>query len=143
MDEINLISPDNRVRGSFAFAGEIRWGPVYYNLRLPLYDFGERLFGQEHLWSTDSRCLAVQEWLTTDYADGPFTELLLIDFLSVRQCPLSKADKGFIVPIRFESALLIYRKDFKGRGESREYEIAFESLEQWTPIPRLRRNVEK
>jgi hypothetical protein len=107
-------------------------------LRLPPFDFAERLFGDERLWSADSSYLAVQEWLTTDYAEGPFTELLLVDFVSERQCPLSKADKGFIVPVRLESSLLIYRKDYKGRGESREYEIAYEPLDRWIPIPKRR-----
>ncbi len=137
MSEIELLSPDSQIRGLFAFAGEIRWGPPYYYLRLFPYDFSKRIFGREYLWSADSRYLAVQEWLTVDYTEGPFTELLLIDFASERQCPLSKANKGFIVPVRFEAGSLIYRKDFKGLGESREFEIAYDSLDRWRPISKL------
>ena len=138
MNEAPLTSPDGRVRISYSLAGEIRFGPAYFHLQIPSYEFGDRIFGRQHLWSPDSRYLAVQEWLTIDYAEGPFTELLLIDFASERQCPLSKAHKGFIIPVRFEPPLLIYRKDFQGRGESREYEIAYESLDRWTPIPKIR-----
>ena len=138
MNETKLTSPDGRFRISYSLAGEIRFGPAYFHLHIPTYDFTDRIFGRQHLWSSDSRYLAIQEWLTTDYASGPFTELLLIDFVSEHQCPLSKARQGFITPVRFEPFLLIYRKDFQGRGESREYEIAYESLDRWSPIPKHR-----
>jgi hypothetical protein len=135
VNEAPLTSPDGSIRISYSLAGEIRFGPAYFHLSIPSYKFGDRIFGRQHVWSFYSRYLAVVEWLTTDYAEGPHTELLLIDFALARQCPLSKANGGFIIPVRFEPPLLIYRKEFLGRGESREYEIAYESLDRWIPIP--------
>lgn len=140
MKGITLNSPDKKRNGKLIYAGEIRFGPAYFHLQFPNCDFGGRIFGEDYLWSLDSRYLAIQESLTIDYSDGPYTELLLIDFLSGRQCPLSKVRKGFIVPVRFEPPVIIYRKEFRGRGEHREFEIAYEVLDRWRPLFNTRKS---
>ena len=126
---MKLVSPNRRIHGRLSKAGMIRFGPPYYDLQIAPYDFSVRAFGNRFLWSPDSRYLALLETLTTEYVEGPHTELLLIDFEKETQCPLSKVKKGFIVPIRFETPLIIYEKQFWGRGQAREFEIDFESLE--------------
>jgi len=131
-----LVSPDRKIEGRLVEAGKIRFGPPYFELQLEPYDFSGRAFGNRFLWSPDSRYLALLETLTLDNTDGPYTELLLIDFRDERQCPLSKVRKGFMVPIRFEPPLIIYEKQFRGRDQVREFEIEFESLDRWRPLTR-------
>ena len=133
MEEIQLTGLIGSVPGSFSLAGEIRFGPYYYSLRLPPYDFAQRIFGSIYLWSPDARFLAFQEWFTTDYAAGPLTGVLLIDFALGRQCLLSKASKGFVVPLRFDPPQLVYSKE--SGGKTTESRIAYEALGHWSPIP--------
>ena len=133
MPSKTLISPDRRISGQLVEAGKIRFGPAYYELRIAPYDFSGRCFLGPYVWSPQSRFLAVTESLTENYSDGPHTELLLIDFLDEKECPLSKA-QGFIVPLRFEHPLIIYEKQLRGRQSEREFEIEYPSLDRWRPL---------
>jgi hypothetical protein len=132
-----LTSPNRKIHGELVEVGKFRFGPAYFELRIAPYDFSGRWFGNRFLWSPQSRYLAVMETLTIDYADGPHTELLLIDFLLEKECPLSKVPKGFMVPIRFETPLIIYTKEFRGRGFEREFEIDFVKLDRWRPLTKM------
>lgn len=129
-----IDSPNRKIRACLVEAGRIRFGPVYYELRIAPFDFEGRAFGDCYLWSRDSRYLAVQETLSLEYTDGPHTELLLIDFVRELQCPLSKVKEGYMVPVRFERPFMIYKKQFRGRGEVREFEIDFSKLDRWRPL---------
>lgn len=130
----NLISPNRKINGALVEGGKIRFGPPYFNLQIEPYDFSGRFFGDRFLWSRDSRYLAVIESLSIDYTDGPHTELFLIDFHREGECPLSKVTGGFIVPTRFDPPLVIYEKQFRGRGVEREFEIDYEKLDRWRPL---------
>jgi hypothetical protein len=65
---------------------------------------------------------------------GPQTHLLLIDLENQRECMLSRAEQGFIVPKKFESGKLIYTKEYHGSGVVKEFEIDFLLLDRWENI---------
>ncbi|MBW3623815.1 MAG: hypothetical protein KY468_10460 [Armatimonadetes bacterium] len=131
---LNYPSPDRQHTAVLKNIGEIRFGPSYYSLRLDRIDFGTRIFGNSALWSSDSRFLAVQEWLTIDEAEGPQTQLLLIDWLHHTECAVSWAIQGFIEPKRFEGNTLIYTKMYLARGITGEFEIDFLELDRWMQL---------
>ncbi|WP_234041659.1 hypothetical protein [Persicirhabdus sediminis] len=76
--------------------------------------------------------MALQEWTTTDYGKGPQTSLVVFDLQDNREVEVSSANKGFISPIKFDGSLLIYKKEYLGKGKTVEYDIEFESLEWWS-----------
>ncbi|MEQ9885861.1 hypothetical protein [Pectobacterium zantedeschiae] len=131
-----LSSFDRQHRAMLICAGEIRFGPPYFSLSIDGKALEERVFGKEMLWSPDSRYLVVQEWLSTVERDGPQTALLCIDVLEEKQCQVSQAAGGFIVPVRFEDDKLIYEKQYFGgeRNGITEYEIPFTALPRWTTL---------
>lgn len=131
MEDIIVQSPDLLHQVVMKYMGEIRFGPAYYSLTLDKISFGERIFGKSYLSSPDSRYFAVQEWETTSEASGPQTRLLLIDLKLKKQCVLSRAEQGFIVPKKFEKEKLIYTKEYRGQGTIKEFEIEFLLLDRW------------
>jgi hypothetical protein len=134
MEDIVVPSPDRAHTAVMKYVGEIRFGPAYYSLALDQRSFGERVFGKSCLWSPDSRYFAAQEWETMSESDGPRTRLLLIGLLTERQCVLSRAEKGFIVPKKFEAEKLIYTKEYYDLARISEFEIEFLSLDRWEKI---------
>lgn len=131
MQPIVSTSPDNLHKAVLEYTNEIRFGPAYYHLKVDDISFGGRVFGESFLWSPDSQFFAIQEWESTDEATGPKTQLLLIDLETRRECILSRAEQGFIVPKQFESGKLIYTKKYYGRGVENEFEIEFLALDRW------------
>ena len=131
MRPIFFPSPDGKHNAVLEYRSEIRFGPAYYSLMVDQNHFGERVFGNSHLWSPDSRFFAIQEWETVDEGQGPRTYLLLIDLNTERECVLSSAEKGFIRPKKFESSKLIYVKEYFAPRVTREFEIEFLSLSRW------------
>lgn len=104
--DIRSQSPDGRREAVLEYAGEIRFGPPYYYLRLLGAAILKRLFGSSLMWSPDSRFLLVQEWLSTSERDGPRTQIVVFDFLDGRECSLAKADQGFVEPLGLEGKTL-------------------------------------
>jgi len=131
MQSIASTSPDGKHRAVLEYSGEIRFGPAFYMLAVDGISFGERVFGNKFLWSPDSRFFAIQEWETTTEGRGPQTHLLLIDLETKRECVLSRAEKGFIIPKNFENDKLIFTKEYHGPDLVREFEIEFLSLDRW------------
>lgn len=131
-----LSSFDQQHTAMLIYVGEIRFGPPYFSLSIDSNALEGRVFGKELLWSPDSRYLAVQEWLSTAERDGPQTALLCIDVIEERQCQISQAAGGFIVPIRFEDDTLIYEKQYFSaeRNGTTEYEIPFTALSRWSAL---------
>jgi hypothetical protein len=130
MFDVTLESPNLSIVGRLKYEHEIRFGPRYYSLHIKnLGLLKNRLFGSPFLWSSDSRYLVLQEWMTTNESDGPWTRLLLIDFQTKLGKWLSGARGGFIRPIKFEDGKLVYVKDFQ--NSSTEYEIDIKSLMDW------------
>ena len=131
MSPIIVSSPDTKHRAVLNDLSEIRFGPPYYLWMIDEIRFGDRIFGDSYLWSPDSRFSAIQEWETIIEGRGPQTHLLLIDLETERECILSRAEKGFIVPKQFENDKLIYLKEHFAPRRTREFEIEFLSLSRW------------
>lgn len=131
-DAFNIDSPapDGQHRALLAFSGEVRFGPSYYVLSIDGHSFGERIFGGTHLWSPLSDLLAVQEWLTLDYSEGPITALVIIDVLQRREATVARATKRFLVPEVFQGARLTYREDHAG-GASPNRELDTTAIKGW------------
>lgn len=133
MDEkIGAYKSPGEVHGfDFIFEGEIRFGPTYYKLKLDGELIENRIFGFEFKWHPESRYLALQEWLTTDYQKGPITALTIVDLKTRKLAKISKAEKGFIKPLKFENEVIIFEKEYLESGEKIEYEINYEQIQNW------------
>jgi hypothetical protein len=134
MEAIIAPSPDSFHKAVLKYIGEIRFGPAYYSLTIDKISFAERVFGNSYLWSPDSRYFAVQEWETTSEGRGPQTRLLLIDLDLKQECVLCRAEKGFVVPQKFEKDKLIYTKEYYRPRIIKEFEIEFLSVNRWDNI---------
>ncbi|WP_421919827.1 hypothetical protein [Marinifilum sp.] len=124
-------SPDNKHIFEFIYESEIRFGPAYYKLQLDGKVISKRIFGFEFKWHPESKYLALEEWLTTSYQKGPITSLTIVDLEKRRFARISKAEKGFIKPLRFEGDLVIFEKVFLAEGKKSEYEINLKDIENW------------
>ena len=131
---INTPSPNAQHTAHLALAGEIRFGPWYYALSVDDYSFGQRIFGDAHLWSRSSSFLAVQEWLTLDYSEGPITALVLIDVRLKRAATLARATKRFLVPASFEDPILVYRNENAGLGIVEHGEVDITKIGNWEAL---------
>jgi hypothetical protein len=131
---ITAPSPDRRHTAHFGIGGEIRFGPLYFSLAVDSRSFGQRSFGDAYLWSPASTLLAVQEWLTLDYAEGPITALLLIDIERGREAALARAVKGFAVPEAFDGPILRYHINYAGRGEVQHCELDTTTIKDWAVL---------
>ena len=134
--QTEIRSPDGRHTAVLEIAGDVRFGPPYFSLKVDDRDFRKRVFGDACLWSDDSNLFAIQEWLTTSYQDGPKTALTLFDLPNHAECRVSWADRGFIVPAAFEDNLLVYKKQYLGKGITKEFEMDLRSLKRWKKIRR-------
>src|SRR5207253_8437475 len=135
-DSFNIASPSPNTQHTarLLFSGEIRFGPPYYSLLVDDYSFSGRIFGDVHLWSQTSRLLAVQEWLTLDYSEGPITALVLIDVRMMREISVARATKGFIVPETFEDPMIVYRTDYAGQPGLQHVELDTAKLTDWKEL---------
>jgi hypothetical protein len=124
-------SPDMQHTAQLAYSGEIRYGPPYFSLSVDGYSFGQRIFGDAHLWSPLSTLLAVQEWLTLDYSEGPITALMILDLNGGREAPVARVVKGFVVPTAFVGPSVEYRKDYAGQEGSERFEVDITKIEDW------------
>jgi hypothetical protein len=135
---IDSPSPNKRHIARFLFGGEIRFGPPYYALALDDYAFGERIFGAAHLWSPSSNIVAVLEWLTLDYSEGPITALIVLDLDRGREAPVARATKAFIVPLAFDGSSIVYREDRGGQEGAERFGIDITKIDQWSDLARAK-----
>ena len=134
MEDIIAPSPDRLHKAVLKYVDEIRFGPAYYSLTVDKISFGARVFGKSFLWSPDSRYFAVQEWETRSESRGPQTRLLLIDLDLRQESVLSRAERGFIVPQKFDKDKLIYTKEYHLPSMIKEFETEFLSVDRWDNI---------
>ncbi len=131
-EETGIYKSPGKVHGfDFIFEGEIRFGPSFYKIKLDGKLIENKLFGFEFKWHPESNYLALQEWLTTDYRKGPITALTLIDLKTKKFAQISKADKGFIIPLRFENDSIIFEKDYLASGKKTVFEINCKEIRNW------------
>lgn len=127
-------SPDAQYTAQFATAGEIRFGPFYYSLSVDRYTFASRIFGDAHLWAPSSRLLAVQEWLTLDYSEGPHTALVIVDLARGREATVAQARKAFIVPESFDGSRLVYRVESASGAVVEHVDVDALEPAAWQPL---------
>lgn len=74
--------------------------------------------------------MALQEWLTTDYQEGPITSLTIVDLREMRIANISTLHKGFMSPINFEEDVIIYEKAYSF-GQKGEFEMDLRTVMDW------------
>jgi hypothetical protein len=127
-------SPDGRHEAHLVYEADVRWGPPYYRLRLDGQPLAGRHFGRPLRWSPDSRYLAAQEWLTTDYEKGPITRAVLFDITRQRWAALPATHKGFAESFEFAGDRLSYREHFPASAAHSDVAIDVATLGGWTPL---------
>jgi hypothetical protein len=130
---INKQSPDGLCTATLLYEGEVRYGPRYYRLVLGGRPVSERLFGVSLEWSDDSRYLATQEWLSTDYAEGPRTRVLLFDTRLGLLASFRTVSSGFAEDFRFHASGLAYRKVWYASKGGADVEVDFKAIHNWQP----------
>ena len=126
-------SPGKKHSFKFILEGDIRFGPSYYKVELDGKLIANRRFGFEFMWHPGNKYLALQEWLTTDERNGPFTTLTLVDLEKRNLARISEAEQGFIVPLGFRNNLIIFNKEYYGTGKKVEFEINLDNVTNWEP----------
>ncbi|MFH6997232.1 hypothetical protein ACHRVZ_04810 [Flavobacterium sp. FlaQc-57] len=124
-------SPEKKHAFDFIFEGEIRFGPPYFQIKLDGLILKNKIFGFEFKWHPESKYLALQEWLTTDYQKGPITILTIINLENRKIAQMSRTDKGFIKPLKFDDNKIIFEKEYFESGNKIEYEIKLEEIKNW------------
>ena len=133
-DKIMNSSPDGRHKVRLFYKGEIRFGPSFFRLELDGKTLFGRVFGETFCWSDDSKYLAIQEWLTTDYQDGPITRVMLVDVETNRFSEFTAVEKGFVQSFRFVGNIFVYRKQHYVSGQVTEAEVEISSISNWKKI---------
>jgi len=129
---ITHLSPDKLHTAELVYESEIRFGPAFYSLSIDHRLLNNRIFGNCLCWSFDSKYLATQEWLTTDYSEGPITRVLLIDIDRNRFVPLKNLHKGFVNGFTFENNLFVYTRDAGGMVQ--EVEVNISDINTWEQL---------
>jgi len=129
-----MKSPDGKHIAELICEGEIKFGPAFYSLKIDDSKINGRIFGHKIKWSDDSRYMATEEWLTTDYQKGPITRVALIDLKLKKLSEFKTIEKGFAEDFNFEGACLIYKKHFYDKGIIKEVEVEIASIDNWKKI---------
>jgi hypothetical protein len=130
MFDIPFESPNRLIAGRLKYENEIRFGPRYYSLYIQNHGLlRNRIFGGILLWSDDSKYLALQEWMTTNESDGPWTRLLLFDFQTKLGSHVTGAKGGFVKPIKFEGEKIVYVKELQNVRS--EFDVKITSITNW------------
>jgi len=127
-------SPDQKHKAQLNLEGGVRFGPPFFRLEIDGKELRGRIFGEPLCWSDDSRYLAAQEWLTTDYQKGPITRVLLIDVEQGRVSEFKVVERGFVEDFRFRGRTFMYLKNFKGTGRGIESEVDMTDIHNWKEI---------
>ncbi|MBB6325501.1 hypothetical protein FHS59_001116 [Algoriphagus iocasae] len=129
-------SPNGLHKIELYYIGEIKFGPTYYSFSINGNEIKNKIVGRFFRWDPKSKYLAIQEWLTIEYQDGPITALLIFDLVEKKTSILSIANKGFIEPIRFEGSKIIYKKEYFnfGGNKSIEFETDLNEVKNWDKI---------
>jgi hypothetical protein len=127
-------SPDKIHQAKFIYESEIRFGPAYFRLEINGIQISGKLFGDKLFWSPDSKYLAVEEWMTTDYQKGPVTRLLLLDLENKKMSAFKIISKGFLRKVEFLNDRLIYIKEYTATGRGAESEVEYKNIKNWDKI---------
>jgi hypothetical protein len=131
-------SPDGLHEAELIYAGEIPFGPEYFNLLIDGRSFGSRLFGHGLLWSPDSTIVVLTEWHTSDREKGPITSLLLIRPADWTYSRFPIIEKGFATADYFVGDSLVLRhsdRQYTGGSYVVQCETDLATIGDWTPLP--------
>ncbi|MEJ6521027.1 hypothetical protein PQI64_14825 [Shewanella bicestrii] len=115
------------------FAGEIRFGPQYYELEIQGVKISKYKYGFNRAELEGGRYLAIEEWLTTDYQKGPITRVAIFDLEKDLVSRLKTVDKGFVTSFKLKNGIFSYRKEFLAKGKVVESELDWSSIKNWEP----------
>jgi hypothetical protein len=127
-------SPNSNHSANLIYENEIRFGPAYCRLELNGQLLSNRLFGQKLKWSPCSTFLALEEWLTTDYIQGPKTRLFLVNVEEYNYSEFRPINKGFVKKVSFDNGNVKYVKEFPATGNSLEAEVEISKIKNWSKI---------
>ena len=114
-------------------AGEIRFGPQYYELEIQGNKITKYSYGFNRAELEDGRYLAIEEWLTTDYRKGPITRVAIFDLQKGLVCRLKVVEKGFVSNFKLKNGVFSYRKEYPAKGLAIESEVDWSSIKNWEP----------
>lgn len=117
-------------------AGEIRFGPRFFNLKINEQQLNNRIFGEEIYQSSEDRYVALQEWLTTEYTQGPITRPFIIDRRNLTFTTLSNGKRGFAGEFEIVDGIFTYSQMNKGLGITKVFECTLSQL-NYTSIEML------
>ena len=127
-------SPNSIHSANLIYENEIRFGPAYCRLELNGQFLSDRLFGQKLKWSPCSTFLALEEWLTTEYVQGPKTRLFLINVEENAYSEFKQINKGFVKNVRFNNDNIKYIKEFPATGNGIEAEVEISKIKNWCQL---------
>lgn len=139
-EPIVFPAPNKKYNAIMTYVGEIQADQPGYSLFIDgfPYSFTDRIFGKLCLWSSESRFLAIQEWIETDDAGGPKSCLLsIVDVLARRECIIANVEgsKGIILPESFIGDSLLYTVNYFGQfGMTKSFETRFRYLDGWQTL---------
>lgn len=115
-------------------AGEIRFGPQYFELEIQETKVLKYNYGFSRAELEGGRYLAIEEWLTTDYKKGPITRVAIFDLENCLVSRLKTVDKGFVSGFKLQNGIFSYRKEYRVKGKIIESGIDWSSIDNWEPI---------
>jgi hypothetical protein len=127
-------SPNKKHQARLIYESEIRFGPAYFKLEIDGMQIPSKLFGEKLFWSPNSKYLAVEEWLTADYNEGPITRLLLLDLETKKASAFKQIHKGFLRNVEFLSEGIKYIKEYAATGRGTESEVDYLNIKNWAEI---------
>ncbi|GMM68206.1 hypothetical protein MTsDn1_15010 [Alteromonas sp. MTD1] len=127
-------SPNAEHSAKLIYEGEIRFGPTYFKLELDGHILAGHLFGRVLTWSPCSKYLALEEWLTIDYSQGPRTRLFLINLEEHTYSEFKTIENGFVRNVHINSGTVQYVKEFPATGYGLEAEIKISKISNWRKL---------
>ena len=121
-------------RYSLKLAGEIRFGPQYFDLEINGKKIADYFYGFDRAEFENGRYLAIEEWLTTDYQKGPVTRVAIFDLDKGFVARLKVVEKGFVSEFRLNDGVFLYKKKFPAKGEAIETEVVWSAIKNWAPV---------
>ena len=127
--ELQYPSPNDKHNIYLTYAGDIRFGPVYFTMVINGSRMKNRYFGGEIFWSKDSEYFAAQEWLSVDEKKGPHTRLILFRPTNKQEANIAESNGGFLSALRFYPESVTYEEEKSGRRYLAN--VALEEIKLW------------
>ena len=116
------------------FENEIRFGPSYFRLLIKGKEVKGAIFGDCCSELSDGKYLAIQEWLTTDYQEGPRTRVAVFNLEDSTVARLESINKGFAQSFELENGIFNYTKFFTIENKTINCEVQWNKIENWIPF---------